>query len=51
MTSKEKMNEILDELQECGFGWQSMMWFRQELEELICIAKEEVKKDKEHTND
>lgn len=49
MTSKKQMNNILDELQKYGFDWQSLMWFRQELEKLICIAKEEVKNDKEET--
>lgn len=44
MTSKEQMNKILDELQECGFDWQCMMWFRQELEELIRIAIREATK-------
>ena len=47
MTSKKQMNNILDELQKCEFDWHSMMWFRQELEKLISIAKEEVKLNKE----
>ena len=45
MTTKEQMNKILNEIQECEFDWHSMMWFRQELERLMRIAKAEAYKE------